>query len=185
MNEISPPVHSVKTLIISSLFSIVAAFLILLFFIAPAEYGIDPTGVGQRLGLMALAKKQPTKLPPQAQSCPTGETTKKWQDIVLITIPAKSSVEYKFIMQPQVELEYEWQSNAGEIYFDFHGEPAGDSTGYFKSYQINKLASVAEKFIIPFAGIHGWYWNNKSDHSIQITLKTKGEYKIKGLIEYN
>ena len=183
MTEITPPIHSTKTLIISSLIAVIGAFIILITFIAPAEYGIDPTGLGKRFGLMELSKP-PVAISQKAhaQQCPTGDLAEKWQDIVLITIPAHSTMEYKFSIQQQEILEYEWQSTGAALYFDFHGEPAGDTTGYFKSYQIDSLNHVAAKQIMPFTGRHGWYWNNKSDQAVQITLKTKGKYQIKGLM---
>ena len=30
----------------------------------------------------------------------------------------------------------------------------------------------------PFPGIHGWYWENKPDQEVTVTLKTAGYYNI-------
>ena len=181
MNEEKIPVQSLKTLIISMVFAVVLAFFVLVAFVGPAEYGIDPTGLGKSLGLTALAQPLQHSVK-KVESCPTGEELAGWQDIVKITIPAKSGLEYKFYLQKNAEISYEWSSDGSALYYDFHGEPAGDKTGYFKSYR-ETTASVAEGVLIaPFSGTHGWYWRNDTKRAVQVTLKTKGQYKIKGLI---
>lgn len=181
MNEINIPVQSLKTLIISLVFSVLLAFFILLAFVGPAEYGIDPTGLGKALGLTALAKpaQQNTK---SVIACPVGKQLATWEDIVMITVPAKSGLEYKFYINQGAEIAYQWVTDGGQLYFDFHGEPAGNKTGYFKSYQETTASQSDGALVAPFTGTHGWYWKNESNHAVRITLKTKGQYKIKGLI---
>lgn len=181
MNEVKIPVQSLKTIVFSSVIASLNAFFILIAFIAPAEYGIDPTGLGEKLGLMVLAEKQGISTK-KAVSCPAGELAADWQDIVMITVPANSGLEYKFAIQKDETISYEWSSNGTALYFDFHGEPKGDTTGYFKSYQVSTLSKVSGAQLMPFTGSHGWYWKNKSVESVQITLKTKGSYKVKGLM---
>ncbi|NOQ14873.1 MAG: hypothetical protein GQ583_10420 [Methyloprofundus sp.] len=181
MNDVNVPVQSLKTLMISMVFSVLLAFFILLAFVGPAEYGIDPTGLGKALGLTALAKpaQQHAK---SVMSCPVGEQLSYWKDIVMITVPAKSGLEYKFYIEQGAEISYAWTSDSSDLYFDFHGEPTGDKTGYFKSYRETTASQSDGALTVPFTGTHGWYWKNESNHAVRITLKTKGQYKIKGLI---
>ena len=181
MSEVKIPVQSLKTIVISSVVASLSAFFILIAFIAPAEYGIDPTGLGEKLGLIVLAEK-PAVISKEAVSCPAGNLAADWQDIVMITIPPNSGLEYKFAIQKDQTIEYEWASSAEALYFDFHGEPKGDTSGYFKSYQLSTLNKAAGTQLIPFTGSHGWYWKNNSAEPVQLTLKTKGRYKVKGLI---
>jgi len=181
MNDTNVPVQSLKTLIISMICAVFLAFFILLAFVGPAEYAIDPTGLGKALGLTALANstEQSAK---KVTSCPVGEQLAGWQDIAIITIPAKSGLEYKFYLDEGAEITYAWTSDGASLYFDFHGEPAGNTTGYFKSYRETTSVQSDGALVVPFTGTHGWYWKNDSDRPAQITLKTKGQYKIKGLI---
>lgn len=180
MNDVNVPVQSLKTMIISMISAVLLAFIILVAFIGPAEYGIDPTGLGKSLGLTVLAQPLQESVK-KVESCPTGVQLADWQDIVKITISAKSGLEYKFYLQKNAEIIYAWSSE-GVLYYDFHGEPAGDKTGYFKSYR-ETTASVSEGVLTaPFTGTHGWYWTNDTNKAIQITLKTKGQYRVKGLI---
>jgi hypothetical protein len=66
------------------------------------------------------------------------------------------------------------------LYFDFHGEPAGDTTGYFKSYQENTLSESKGTQLIPFEGSHGWYWKNETAKPISVMLRTEGRYRVIG-----
>lgn len=50
--EINPP--SRKRLLTSVVAAIAGAAVILVAFVLPAEYGIDPTGIGKALGLTAI-----------------------------------------------------------------------------------------------------------------------------------
>jgi len=181
MNEVTIPVQSLKTLIISMISAVLLAFFVLVAFIGPAEYGIDPTGLGKSLGLTVLAQPIQESVK-KVESCPTGEQLASWQDIVKITIPAKSGLEYKFYLQKNAEIAYAWNTDQGLLYYDFHGEPAGDKSGYFKSYRETTSSESEGVLTAPFNGTHGWYWKNDTNKAVQVTLKTKGQYKIKGLI---
>ena len=47
---------SSKRLLVSTLLAMLASAVLLITVVLPAEYGMDPTGIGQRLGLTALSK---------------------------------------------------------------------------------------------------------------------------------
>jgi RNA polymerase subunit RPABC4/transcription elongation factor Spt4 len=191
MNNSNVPVQSLKTLAISIISAILLASFILIAVVGPAEYGIDPTGLGKALGLSVLAKPQQQQQQQQqflqkntktAVSCPTGQQLADWLDVVIITVPPKSGLEYKFHVKETAELAYTWTTNGAKLHFDFHGEPSGDKTGYFKSFKEttdNKSKGILKA---PFTGSHGWYWENKTQTPVQVTLKTKGQYTVIGLI---
>ena len=181
MNDSSIPVQSLKTLIISMTSAVFLAFVILVTVVGPAEFGIDPTGLGKAMGLTVFAKPldQDAKT---AVLCPPVEQIKDWLDVVVITVPASSELEYKFYVEKNAELAYAWATDGTKLYFDFHGEPEGDRSGYFKSFKEstdNKSDGVLKA---PFTGSHGWYWKNESQTPVRVTLKTKGRYTVKGLI---
>lgn len=201
MNEIKHPVPSVRTLIMASLIAITIAVLVLIFFVLPAEYDFDPTGIGQKMGLTVLAgtnraQATATPLPPRQSSespCPEQSTSTsrpdtvteaepQWQDSVKIVVPARQGLEYKFHLAKDAPLEYSWSTDGPEIYFDFHGEPKGDKTGYFKSFEVSTDKQSSGILHAPFEGSHGWYWENNSRTPITIILNTKGSYRIIGLL---
>jgi hypothetical protein len=100
----------------------------------------------------------------------------QWQDTIDITIPAQSFEEYKLFLQDKAMLEFTWQTDGQALYFDFHGEPEGDTSGYFESYKIDTQSQANGSLIAPFSGTHGWYWKNDSKQDVVITLKIKGTY---------
>jgi len=106
------------------------------------------------------------------------ETLKKYKDIVEITLPAKSEKEYKTWMLKDKTLSYSWSSGDVDLYFDFHGEPANDTSGYFKSYKEATASKDSGSVKTSFIGTHGWYWKNSSSKDAKIILKLDGEYKV-------
>jgi len=210
MNDINTPVQSLKSLIIATAFAALLASIILISAVLPAEYGIDPTGLGKMMGLTALSAQTKAMSQPLAITCPvlplqtaevsdqnqkqtanqaTGstETAQKaqlpqWQDSVKIMVPAGEGLEYKFHLAKGASLEYSWATDGAKLYFDFHGEPQGDKTGYFKSFKESTDNQARGALTAPFEGPHGWYWENKTRSPVTIILNTKGSYRILGLM---
>ena len=73
--------------------------------------------------------------------------------------------------------EYSWESDKGELFYDFHGEPKGDTSGYFKSFEKSTNTQSSGTLITTFEGTHGWYWKNNNPFPVNITLKVKGNYQ--------
>jgi hypothetical protein len=198
MNPENIPVQSTKSLINASLFAGLLAIIILFTAVLPAEYGIDPTGLGKKLGLTVLSEQssQIAKSCPQTTQVSVGNTSESTaatvapqadvaterNDTVSIVIPPKKGLEYKFYMERDYALNYSWKTDGKPIYFDFHGEPKGAKNGYFKSYATATDSKSSGSLMTPFEGIHGWFWENASDSSITIQLNTKGVYKIMGVM---
>jgi len=101
------------------------------------------------------------------------------EDVVVLEIKSGKSLEYKFFVEAGGTLTFEWSTDRGELFYDFHGDPK--SGGNFKSYEKASKASSKGKQVVPFDGSHGWYWKNKSSTDIKLTLKTSGSYKIIGI----
>ena len=107
------------------------------------------------------------------------EVTEKpnWKDVVTITIPAHDDKEYKLMLTKGATLDYAWQSDKGELFFDFHGEPKDDKTGYFKSFYKDTKEQSSGSLTTTFEGTHGWYWKNGNPFPVSITLNINGEYQ--------
>jgi hypothetical protein len=177
-HELEHSIQSTQTLIKASVFAGIFGAFILTVAILPAEYDIDPTGMGGYLGLTQLANAttlEPTKPTVTEQ---TGEFQKHSTEI---TVPAGKGLEYKLSMRKGGAIRYSWNSTGGELFFDFHGEPKGDTTGYFESYTVSTSDSVRGSLTTSFEGSHGWYWENKGNSPIRVSLKTEGNYEIIGI----
>ena len=161
------------SLVKASLVATIIAVITLVCIILPAEYNIDPTGLGGKLGLTVFNEEPAPQSP--------GKTSTGEQESVVVTVPAGRGVEYKLAMAQFEKVTYEWTTSNGDVYVDLHGEPKGDTTGYFESYTIATSDTMKGSFTAPFEGSHGWYWKNKSDQDIQIQLIFSGEFVIEGL----
>ena len=108
-----------------------------------------------------------------------GNVTKEsdWKDIITVNIPARDEIEYKLMVAKNESFQYAWQSDKGELFFDFHGEPKGDTTGYFESFEKDTRSQSTGTMVTTFEGTHGWYWKNNNSHPVNITLKVKGNYQ--------
>jgi hypothetical protein len=169
---------SSKTLIKASVSAIIVAAIVLVTIILPGEYNIDPTGIGKKLGLTVLATAGEEQQPVASLAASKG--TDEFQTIE-VTVPAGRGIEYKFYMEQYEKMTYEWLTDGEQLYFDLHGEPEGDTTGYFESFAIAATNEMKGSFTTPFAGSHGWYWKNKTDKAIAIQLMVKGQYEVIGL----
>ncbi|QHS12976.1 hypothetical protein [Shewanella sp. Arc9-LZ] len=167
---------SSSTLIKAALSAIVVAGIVLVTLILPAEYNLDPTGIGQKIGVTVLAQAAE----PEVQQSALAEGSNEFQTIEVM-VPAGRGIEYKFDMQKFEKMTYEWITDGTALFVDLHGEPKGDTSGYYESYVIATSADMKGSFTAPFAGSHGWYWKNKSNQPVAVQLLVKGQYKVIGL----
>jgi len=167
----------------------IAAVAILTLFVLPAEYGIDPTGVGTALGLngmvageakeaaLAAAAAAPAGALPTPTKDSISKTTPWRQDEMTITLPPHSGQEVKAHMEKGDSFIFEWKSSA-PIKAEMHGEELNAADDAFTDYWKELEISAGQgDFTAPFGGIHGWYFRNKGETPVTVTVKTVGFYK--------
>ena len=177
-HEFEFTIQPTRTLVKASVFSALFGTFVLTVAILPAEYSIDPTGIGASMGLTRLANPStPSEIKPTKE----GIAEEYQEDQVDIEIPAGKGLEYKFRALKGDDIRYSWQSTGGELFFDFHGEPKGDTTGYFQSYTVSTSDKVRGSLTAPFEGSHGWYWENKSNSPITVSVHIEGKYQLIGI----
>jgi hypothetical protein len=167
--------------------ALLAAGLILVMFVLPAEYGVDPLGTGARLGLVQLGVtgRQVSALNAAASAGGTGQGAiivarerPFQQETVDFTLAPHEAMEYKYRLEKGGALLYSWSATA-PVNYELHAEPDGAPRGYAQSYEKRPSVNQASGTLTaPFAGIHGWYWENTGDQAITVTLRTAGFYSI-------
>jgi len=100
-----------------------------------------------------------------------------WKDIITITIPARGDKEYKLLLAEGSTLDYAWSTDKKSLFFDFHGERTGDTTGGFKTFKKATSSQESGVLVAAFDGTHGWYWKNNNPFPVTITLSLNGEYQ--------
>ena len=181
------------------------ASLTMLFFILPAEYGFDPTGVGQKIGISNLNRVvtendvenantikiegQYPDIPEEFDSWypdtlgePFSKTHEKIfsNDTIIVELQSGEQVEYKALMEQGDAMIYSWSVDKGIVYTDFHADPTLNKDSYPEDYYIryreSETATSSGSLVASFAGNHGWYWLNIEEHPIKITLEVSGFY---------
>jgi hypothetical protein len=167
--------------------ALLAAGLVLVMFVLPAEYGVDPLGTGARLGLMQLGVtgQQVAVLNAAASAGGTGrgaiivrQERPFQEETVDFRLAPREGMEYKYRLDKGEALLYSWSATA-PVNYELHAEPDGAPRGYAQSYEKRPSTNRASGTLTaPFPGIHGWYWQNPGDREITVTLKTSGFYTI-------
>jgi len=163
---------------------LVAGFLVVIA-VLPAEYGVDPLGIGRRLGLTAMAdlRKQVDAFQSARAVAPLASTIvpqpRAYQnETVSFHLPPGESIEYKYRLEKGAALLYSWKAT-GPVNYELHAEPDGAPRGYAESYEKrNAQASASGTLTAPFSGIHGWYWENPSTTDVTVTLSAAGFYHM-------
>jgi hypothetical protein len=165
--------------------ALLAAGLILLMFVLPAEFAVDPLGTGARLGLLDLGVvgKQVDALNAstaagEAQAAVVVPQDKKFnEETVNFTLGPRGSIEYKYRLEKGEALLFAWQAT-GAVDYEFHAEPDGAPRGYAQTYDKSNARQASGTLTAPFAGIHGWYWENPTDQEVTVTLSSAGFYNL-------
>jgi len=175
-----PPAPSQSRVLGATALAIVVASAILIAAVLPAEYGIDPTGIGRKLGLTALSGGQ-SDAPPPTSSSPAEPATSVASrrplstDTYEVELRPFEGVEYKYRLEAGDAIVYRW--SAGErVNFEFHGEPDGAPAKYFDSYLKGQGREGQGGFTAAKSGIHGWFWENTGAGRVKVTLQSAGFY---------
>jgi len=166
--------------------ALLIAGLILVGAVLPAEFGVDPLGIGRRLGLLAIGEvqKQLTAFEATraagAGSVPTiaPQEHAYQHETVEFKVGPRDSIEYKYRLDKGEALLYSWKAT-GPVNEELHAEPDGAPAGYAESFEKkNGVVTASGTLTAPFSGIHGWYWENIGDVEVTVTLSAAGFYNM-------
>ena len=166
--------------------ALLAAGLVLVLFVLPAEYGVDPLGTGARFGLVELGitGQQVEALEAAAAAGGAGQTAivvpqerPFHEESVTFAVGPREGIEYKYRLDKGEALLYAWKTT-GPVNFEFHAEPDGAPQGYAQTYEKGQASQASGTLTAPFSGIHGWFWENLGDQEITVTLTASGFYNI-------
>ena len=150
-----------------------AAVIILVTAVLPAEYGLDPVGTGRALGLLNLFNAAPPRIA-AADGGPVALQPAGFRvDTRMLTVPSLGSVEFKYRLPKGAVLVYAWRATA-PVDFDFHTEPAGQPPSASETFERGSADVTQGSYTAPYDGLHGWYWENLYDTDVAITLEAAG-----------
>lgn len=166
---------------------LVVGTLIVVGAILPAEYNVDPLGLGKLSGMSRLWAPEE-----KAWTSDSGAPVMFEADgppaHYAFEIPLGASdwpeaaLEYKFAMKPGQAFLYHWAAFNADgspasvpVEFDFHGHTVEDGkTMTVAEYRKDRALSDQGSLTAPFEGIHGWYFKNHAPDPVIIRLEVNG-----------
>jgi hypothetical protein len=187
-------VPSTAKLIKSTILAAVTAGVLLVTVVMPAEYGIDPTGIGNAIGLKrmgeiktslakeaeedaAMDKQEVAVVETETTPEPAQETAavETQNHEMSVTLAPDEGTEIKVAMKKGAKVDYVWETNGGKANFDVHGDSKELNINY-QSYSKGSSQKEEGTLEAAFNGSHGWFWRNRTKEPLTITIKTNGEY---------
>jgi len=95
-------------------------------------------------------------------------------DESVFTLAPDDGFEIKLVMVKGAKAKFEWFTDGAGVNYDTHADGAGISYhGYSKGTNTPRQEG---ELVAAFDGSHGWFWRNRTDRDVKITLRTSGEY---------
>lgn len=185
---------STEKLLKSTIAALIAAAVILITVVLPAEYAIDPTRIGRVLGLTEMGEIK-TQLQEEAEadqqsaldadpswfaqlgglfvSSAAAQEAEVWKDEFSFTLAPGEGAEWKLTMEEGAEAEFNWNASEGVVNFDLHGDGGGRSISYEKGRGVPAATGVLKA---AFTGNHGWFWRNRTGSPLTVTVRLRGAY---------
>lgn len=171
--------------------ALLMALTILITAVLPAEHGIDPTGIGRKLGLGKLAASttlDPVAVTPLPLANASDASATPAQSVVkssvpfrsgemALTLPPGEGAEIKAVMEKGDQFFFAWHAE-GKVDFDMHGEARNARSDEFTSYWKGTMQTDGHgSFTALFDGTHGWYWHNWGNQPVTVRVKVSGFYE--------
>lgn len=191
---------STQKLVKSTIFAIAIAVTLLVTVVLPAEYGIDPTGIGEVLNLKKMgsikvslaeeietdnankAKQQQYAQKPQVTATPAvvqqsiSEPAQLMkQETISVTLLPDQGTEVKASMRKGATLKYKWSTDGGRANFDVHADSKALKINYH-NYEKGSEQTKEGSLTAAFDGSHGWFWRNRTSETLTIALQVSGEF---------
>jgi len=168
----------------STMVAICVGCALLILFVLPAEYGTDPTGVGELLGLKKMGEiktrlKQDflkENIGAKDELMVESETGKENQDVMEFVIAPDEAIEIKLEMKKGSIAKYKWTTKNGGLNYNLHGDGHNGSQRSISYKKGRMTSSDSGEFMSEFDGYHGWFWRNRNNEFVTVTLETFGDY---------
>lgn len=201
----SPPVSlpTTRQIVLGSVVATVVAAVALVFFILPAELGIDLTGFGEKSGLVGLAQKGPATnvylarglkrtnvlFPLAPGATPDAATLRTTLAQHGSAVPARlqtdhwqielqpyENIEMKYLLKQGEPMIFAWRATA-PVHVDQHSVPDQGGNPATESFVITDASAQTAVYVAPFTGIHGWFWQNQSLKPVTVSINATGAFE--------
>ena len=157
----------------ATLAALFVAGVVLVATVLPAEYDIDPLGIGEALGLRVLVTPGSGPIPVREGAIIAARSSYRLDRMTFVLEP-EGWVEYKYRLEEGRSMLYSWTAT-GWVRSEMHSEADGAPEGTAEFFEVEEQTVARHgSYIAPFPGIHGWYWLNETDRPVTVTLYAAG-----------
>jgi hypothetical protein len=97
----------------------------------------------------------------------------EWRDEVSYTLNPGEGIEVKLAMDEGQVARFFWTANGSVVNFDLHGDGGGQKISY---EQGRGVPEASGELTAAFSGNHGWFWRNRTEAPVTVTLRAGGDY---------
>ena len=208
MNPVPPTEpRSSRALVRSTIIAAAVASVLLVTVVMPAEYGVDPTGVGRVLGLtemgeikMSLAREIAIADSVEAAALAAGQgapavaaapaatpATASPSEPALSVDSAANSHVTEIVLRPNEgkEIKLVMRKDARVTYswstdrgaVNYDTHADAPGISYHGYAKGTGKPSDEGVLVAAFDGAHGWFWRNRGTEVVTVTLRTSGDYQ--------
>lgn len=168
--DTAPAPPSRRRLAAATAAALLVASVLLVAVVMPAEYGIDPLGTGELLGLTGLSGDAPAVRSDGLVAHPESYRV----DRRTFELPPGGFVEYKLRLEEGDAMLYSWTAT-DSVRSEMHSEEDGAPEGTAEFFEVEESTTGRHgSYAAPFPGIHGWYWLNETADTVRVTLHAAG-----------
>jgi hypothetical protein len=129
------------------------------------------------LGIVStLTAQQAVQPPPPTPDAFVAQQGLFKTDSMSFTLAPKEGMEYKYRLEKGAGLLFSWVANA-PVHVELHSEPDAGPKGYAETFDKHDSRENGHgNYVAPFAGIHGWYWENRTERNVTVRIVSAGHY---------
>ena len=96
------------------------------------------------------------------------------QDATEFTLAPGEGMEYKYRLEKGQAFVYSWTATA-PVHFEMHSVPDGAPSAFAETFEkLDDRPAGHGSYVAPFPGIHGWYWQNRTDKPVTLKFSAAG-----------
>ena len=96
-----------------------------------------------------------------------------WKDEITFRREPGQGIEIGLVMEEGGVAPFAWNDGGRKVNFDLHGDGSGHEISYEKGRAVPEAAG---ELTAAFTGNHGWFWRNRGDAPVSVTLRVAGAY---------
>ena len=97
-------------------------------------------------------------------------------ETITFELPLDGTTEYKAVVRQGDTLVFNWMTDNGAVYYDFHAHDEAFGDEFFTRYDEGEGDNRSGAIVAAYDGQHGWFWLNIAEGPTTITLNVAGFY---------